>query len=494
MAWSQYQTAIFDHVQNTTDNLVVIARAGSGKTTTICELCDRIPKNRKVLVCAYNNKIRDELTARLRAQRHVTVKGMHQLGYGALMRYRGGKLEVDRYRIRDYIRRLVPEAYKNCRGDIIKLVTMCMCTISVTEEGVRAVMQQYDLAPQIPRDYPLYVKWAMAALEFSQLPSMCVSFEEQIFLPALFQISTGSYDDVLVDEAQDLNACQYQLAVNAVKPGGRVLAVGDDRQAIYAFMGASSDAIGRMVKNLHAKVLPLSVTYRCPQEVVRLVQQIVPDFEAGDGAPEGSVSVVSEKVFLTEVAPGDAVISRTNAALMKYCMALLTRGKRARVVGKDMSAQLESLLSRTTTSMLAPALKEMARYVEEEAERLEAAKKEDKAEELRDNLDAIRAIASGLSSVQSLRAKLDTLFAGNEEGVDYGTIPCMTAHKAKGLEFDRVWMLESTFRLSTTEGENLYYVAATRAKSELFLVQVPRSDGKEVPSIALTELKFKPTT
>lgn len=493
MGWSKYQDAIYDFVQHGQGNLVVVARAGSGKTTTICEACNRIPKGKRVLVCAFNNKIRDELTARLSKLRHVTVKGLHQMGLGAMMRYRGGKLSVERYRVSDYIRRLIPDEYKDYRGDVIKLVSMCMANLAVTEERVVATMYAYDLLPTAPRDVPLYVQWALAALAFSEKPSSAISFDEQIYLPARFNLSTGSYDVVLVDEAQDLNACQYRLALNAVRPGGRIIAVGDDRQAIYAFRGADSDALGRMKRELNATVLPLSVTYRCPQSVVRLAQNIVEDFEAGEDNPEGRVLIVNEKTFLDGVAPGDAVISRTNAALMKYCMALLVRGKRARIVGKDLSAKLDSLLSRTTTTQLAPALKEMAAYVDEEAERLEAAKKEDKAEELRDNLEAIQAISSGLSSVNALRSKLSALFAEDESGRDYGTIPCMTVHKAKGLEFDHVWMLESTFRIGSVEGANLYYVAVTRAKSQLCLVQVPRSDGKEVPSIALTELQFKPT-
>lgn len=492
MGWSKYQDAIYDFVASGQGNLVVVARAGSGKTTTICEACSRIPKGKRVLVCAFNNKIRDELTSRLSKLKHVTVKGMHQMGLGAMMRYRGGKLTVERYRVSDYIRRLVPDEYKDYRGDVIKLVSMCMANLATTDDQIMATMYAYDLIPTKPRDAPLYVQWARSALAFSEKPSGAISFDEQIYLPAKFNLSTGAYDVVLVDEAQDLNACQYRLALNAVRPGGRIIAVGDDRQAIYAFRGADADALGRMTRELNATVLPLSVTYRCPQSVVRLAQCLVSDFEAGEDNPEGEVLVVNEKAFLDGVAPGDAVISRTNAALMKYCMALLARGKRARIVGKDLSAKLDSLLSRTTTTHVASALKEMAEYVREESERLEAAKKEDKAEELRDNLEAIQAISSGLASTNALRAKLSDLFSEDESGRDYGTIPCMTVHKAKGLEFDHVWMLESTFRIGSVEGANLYYVAVTRAKARLCLVQVPRSDGKEVPSIALTELQFKP--
>jgi ATP-dependent exoDNAse (exonuclease V) beta subunit len=109
--------------------------------------------------------------------------------------------------------------------------------------------------------------------------------------------------------------------------------------------------------------------------------------------------------------------------------------------------------------------------------------------ELVDNLEALRAISEDTGSVEAMRRKVAALFDDDERAADKGIIPFMTVHKAKGLEFERVWMFESTFRLSSTEGENLYYVAATRAQRELYLVQIPRSDGKAPKSIAMEQLK-----
>ena len=150
MGWSPYQEAIFNFVQRGQGNLVVIARAGSGKTTTICEACKRIPTSKRVLVCAFNNKIRDELSERLKDLRHVAVKGMNQLGFGALMRHRGGKLEVDRYRIRDYVRRIIPDDLKEYRGDVTKLVGMCMANLATTPDAIMNTMYAYDLRPAAP--------------------------------------------------------------------------------------------------------------------------------------------------------------------------------------------------------------------------------------------------------------------------------------------------------------------------------------------------------
>lgn len=487
MAWSKYQEAIFKFGSEGKGHLAVVARAGSGKTTTIKELCRRVTA--RILVCAFNNKIRDELASKLSSLRHVQVKGMNQIGYGTMMRYRNQRLEVDRYRLRDFVRLIIPDEHKELRGDVSKLVAMCMANLKTDEEGIVETMYNYDLLPADPSFQELYVKWVAATLAFSEKPATTISFDEQVYLPAKLNLTTGAFDIVIVDEAQDLNACQYRLVLNAVKPKGRIFAVGDDRQAIYAFRGADADAMNKFKTDLKATVLPLSVTYRCPQAVVKLAQKIVPDFEAAPGAIEGSVTIVSEKEFLAKVAEGDAVISRTNAALTKYCMLLLGEGRRARIIGRDIGSKLDGLLTRTTTNDVPLALDQLALFVNEESDRLLAARKDDKAEELLDNLEALRAISLRANSVVALRQKVAALFSDDEHAADNRIIPFMTVHKAKGLEFQRVWMFESTFRVSTTEGENLYYVAATRAQRDLFLVQIPRSDGQTTKSVAVEHLK-----
>jgi superfamily I DNA/RNA helicase len=51
---------------------------------------------------------------------------------------------------------------------------------------------------------------------------------------------------------------------------------------------------------------------------------------------------------------------------------------------------------------------------------------------------------------------------------------CSSVHKAKGLETQRVFTIEETFKSrfgATLEEENIRYVAVTRSQNELILVQ-----------------------
>ena len=72
------------------------------------------------------------------------------------------------------------------------------------------------------------------------------------------------------------------------------MVVGDDRQAIMGFAGASANALDELIEELQAEVLPLTMTWRCPMAVVCEAQKIVPDIHGADGAIEGSVTHVTE--------------------------------------------------------------------------------------------------------------------------------------------------------------------------------------------------------
>ena len=97
-----------------------------------------------------------------------------------------------------------------------------------------------------------------------------------------------------------------------------------------------------------------------------------------------------------------------------------------------------------------------------------AAKHRD-TQSVEDRAECILALAEGAASVNDVVERIELLFADKD---DASRITLSTTHKAKGLERDRVWLLESTYRRRPgVEEENLYYVAVTRARKTLFLVQ-----------------------
>jgi superfamily I DNA/RNA helicase len=105
-------------------------------------------------------------------------------------------------------------------------------------------------------------------------------------------------------------------------------------------------------------------------------------------------------------------------------------------------------------------------WKEKEVTRL--SKRNKSADAAIDKCETILAFCQGAESVPAILAKIEDLFANV---TDDNCIVCSTTHKAKGLERQRVFMLIDTYRPGKSiEEDNLYYVAATRAKSELVFV------------------------
>jgi superfamily I DNA/RNA helicase len=88
--WSDKQANVFSHfIEQPLVNLVVRARAGTGKTTTIVEAVKRLLQanpSRKIIIAAFGKAIADELVARFVGY-DVTVKTLHALGLSCVKRF-----------------------------------------------------------------------------------------------------------------------------------------------------------------------------------------------------------------------------------------------------------------------------------------------------------------------------------------------------------------------------------------------------------------------
>src|SRR5262249_35443957 len=177
-------------------------------------------------------------------------------------------------------------------------------------------------------------------------------------------------DIVSVGGAQDMTVAQLEIANGLCR--GSVVIVGDDRQAIYDFRGADSGSLDRLKTELNADELPLNTTYRCGKAIVELAQRYVPDFEAGEGNGEGSVTNLAITKLSSEAALGDFILSRANAPLVSVAMSLLRAGKRARIKGRDIGKGLISLVNKLKARSVPELLMKLNVWQEREITRLEA--------------------------------------------------------------------------------------------------------------------------
>ena len=466
--WSKFQKDIFRDINNGQGHTVVIARAGSGKTSTIVEGFKYLPKGKKTLMVAFNKAIADEL--KQKAPSYVDVMTLHSLGFRAIKQAFGAGVILENDKCNELIKTLIGDDYDmwEVNQSIAKCVSLCKGFLVDTPTRIGDLIDKFGIEIF---DYSRekFTELVIKTLGLCKAKRDVIDFDDMIWFPFVYRLNVGKFDVVFVDEAQDLNQAQMAMVLSANRMDGRIIAVGDPAQSIYQFRGADSEAIPNFIEKLKAKTLPLSVTYRCPKKVVALAREIVPDIEAAESAPDGTVEEVPAEQILKLVQPGDFVLSRTNAPLIKHCMALLKAGIPANIQGRDVGSNLQYFIKKSKAKTIIQFTEYVNAWREQEVKRLLAEKKDPIATV--DKAECLLNLCEGTLTIKGLKETIDKLF--NDVNDDSKVI-FSTTHKAKGLERDRVFVLTNTYRYGPgVEGEeaNLWYVAVTRSKSELYLVK-----------------------
>jgi len=478
--WSAQQESIFRWFAGSPGNLIVRARAGTGKTTTIIEAVERAPE-RDILLCAFNKRIADELRGKLRSPR-ATAKTLHAVGFGAIARQWAG-VQVDP----DRGARLALEACgAQAPDEMIALVKKLAALgknmapfgdVDVLSE----IAAEFDCDPDEDWEedgwtIETVAEAARRAMDAALVRDGTIDFDDMLFVAVANRFARPAHGLVVVDEAQDMCATQLLLAQRVCRKDGRIVVVGDDRQAIYGFRGADAGGMDRLKKDLAADELGLTITYRCPRAVVDIAARLVPDYQAAPEAPVGIVLTVAKGKMFSEAQPGDAILSRLNAPLVSTCLRLLAvEHKRARVEGRDIGKGLVARAKKIAgkrTADIADFVEKVVAWRERElrkAKGLSAAARAARRERVTDDADMLIMLSEGCSGMAEMQGRIADLFDDSRAG-DLPTIVCSSVHRAKGLEWDRVFILRDTLypgNRRSTEEENIEYVAVTRAKSTL---------------------------
>lgn len=278
--------AIFSAVRSSRSNLLIEAVAGSGKTTTLLELIKVLPIDPDSLVSpattflAFNKDIAETLKARV--PRHVACSTFHSLGFRALRRV-CPKIQVENLKVPKLLwSRLGREHpdFESCKKLVSLLKTQPPKADGRGTEIAQDLCDLYDISFQESSSIGVAVNTLAKSIEDTKT----CDFDDMLFLPILLDAEFDQQDYVLVDESQDTNEIQLEILERLQKPWvsnqpdeqyspTRFFFVGDRRQAIYGFRGASTDSLSRIARRFQTSAFPLSVTYRCPKAVVREVQK-----------------------------------------------------------------------------------------------------------------------------------------------------------------------------------------------------------------------------
>lgn len=487
---SKYQQDFFEWIQHGVGNAVIEARAGCAKTTTAVSSMKLIPKDQKCLFIAFNKSIAEELNDRLKSRQNCTARTTHSLGFLMIRRNLGSHIEVDEFKYRNYLKSNISKLtttkgeLKNKKqveeyiDNITMLIDFSRFNLAQSEKEINKIAEKYS----IPVSYDECVV-TQKCLEWGKENTDIIDYTDMIWLPVelLLKPIGLTYDWVYIDEAQDLSKCSIQLFLKCIKRGGRFVAIGDCFQQINTFAGSSEEAFDFLKNYSNTVTFPLPISYRCPKNVIRLANTLVPDIKAKDDAIDG---VIKDNCYIREIKEGDMVLCRSKSPLVQLYVKLLRRNVNCYIKGQDIAKNLINDLEKIQQENLGSNLQENGVFIQlydklfTERNKLMKTRGLDYDDatlstyilEKYDSINTLLILAEKCKTKTDLIEHIKEVFKDDSDGVCLSTI-----HKAKGLEADNVYILCHSCmpsKLATKDWEikqeqNLMYVAYTRPKKIL---------------------------
>ncbi len=494
-AWSSYQEDVFSFVENGTGNAVVEAVAGAAKTTTLLETYRRLPSNKKSIFLAFNKSIAEEMK-----KKDVNARTFHSLCFYPVTKHVGIS-KIDTFKTSNIIAAMF-ERDKRGRDVFESSIKKILPILKSSGVGITLPNDEYVYESLMDRfsidlDYSdiddheskIYTKEkliekAMQAfsVSISNKYSYGIDFDDLLYVAVKEKLNIGKFDFVFVDEAQDTASIQREILKSIMKKNSRLVAVGDPFQSIYGFRGADSESMNLIKNEFNCISLPLHLSYRCPKNVVEAARVYCPIIKCPDTAKEGNVNDLKKNWNVRSFQDGDFILSRTNAPLISLCYKLITNKVPAKMLGRDIGENLISLikkLSKDDDIELYVFVEKLNEWFRKEKKRLDK-DSVSQMSSLEDKYNCIKSLIDcldPLDNIQTLIKILRNMFENTN-----ATIILSSIHKAKGLEADRVFWLNSKQTMKTTheweelQERNIKYVAITRSKRDLFYIEAERKD------------------
>lgn len=289
---------------------------------------------------------------------------------------------------------------------------------------------------------------------------------------------------LVIDEAQDMGTDDFRLVQALMQQNEemRVIAVGDDDQNIYAFRGSDSKHMQSLATQDGAKLYEMTDNYRSSKAVVNCANRFVLHIPGrmkrtpihSASGKEGKVMTL--KSFLDadiHVKGSTAILTRTNEETMQVAYELEQRG-------------LHVTVAQSMGGFYFCNLAEVRYFLKQLGKSDDVSISNEKWNEAKWRTLETYASSTCLSIMKHFFADFEMthkvyyfsdlreyIFESNIEdfiAADNNSVYVSTIHKAKGREFDTVYLLSSIPDGKEVDDMRAYYVGLTRAKENLYLV------------------------
>lgn len=474
---TEEQAAIVLAASSTQTNLLVNALAGAAKTSTLELIAQALP-GVEILCLAFNRKIAVEMQTRM--PDNVKAMTLNSLGHRTWSDACGRRLIVESDKIYNLMSATIKTLGPDEQRAAYERMAELMRIVSFGKQCGYIPSGHYETVPKAKRllnddEFFDHIEQDLNETEMFlvrevTLASLRLAFEgkvdydDQILMPTIFMGAFPRYQLTLVDEAQDLSALNHAMLRKMIGTR-RLIAVGDPNQAIYGFRGAHENSMRLLQQEFDMKELALSISFRCPQAVVKHARWKASHMRWPDWAKEGLVETLATWSAETLVEDA-AIICRNNAPLFRAAIRLLKNGRTCELDGRDITLAITKVMRKFGSSDLR-AVDVLTAVDAWEVRECEKAKPRahggisDRAECMRIFAREAPDLGGALAYAQHLTQL-------------HSPLKLLTGHKSKGLEFEHVYFLDQQLVKKEDQDPNLRYVIQTRAKDTLTYIT---SDG-----------------
>lgn len=307
------------------------------------------------------------------------------------------------------------------------------------------------------------------------------------------EISRITKTVLVVDEAQDMNSDEYQLVKALMEQNEemRVILVGDDDQNIYGFRGADSRYMQQLLTEKDSIKYELIENYRSKNNIVDVANQwaasisnrlkVEPGF--AKQSQNGNIQIVTyssnnlvvplvDAFTKTDLSGTCCILTKTNEDATQITGLLVQKGIKAKLIQTNDGFYLSNLFElrffsdQLNSSADAPLIsdEEWAAAIRTFSAFAEKSSNKELVLNIIKQFELTNPVKKYKSDWKAFitEAKIEDFI-----NIETETIFVSTIHKAKGKEFDNVFIMLKGFNPDTDDSKRQLYVAITRTKTNL---------------------------
>ncbi len=479
-------------------NHVIIARPGSGKTTTIASVIQgrlaNLPRFKGVIAISFTKKASRELASR------ALTAGQDKRGsfFGT----------IDNFFLSEIVLPFGPRVLGRSQTEISVMKVGDMAENSRITTSPQKIFEHEEAVEDLIEDLTVLYRRGIIVLESAGILAYHIIRESRACQTYLL----ARYTDVVIDEYQDCGFWQHKVFLALCELGLRGIAVGDIDQSIFSFAYKDPRFLTELAASGQFRLYPLTYNHRShssivhyttkflseaysepPPEVTRIFRKSVEGDEYDTGVWLSNAVPLYAEQFGIRRFNDIAILVRNSrtAELVHECFDLPHKLFKTTPLDDD-GSPMASAFKDLVIWLLDPRITRIELLDDALGPQGDPIVRRDCAEKLSDLQstlqDGFGALVTQLPIFVSLaetfvgrRAstrvidRLGYVLANEEYLLSYAPaqtneVQLLTIHKAKGLEFDLIfhldlhrWILPNEYRESK-EDINLHYVALTRAK------------------------------